>query len=225
MAAFGTGPLILSTAGIVLLGLLRTPLRWSGGVVLLLSVVWALAVPQPDILISGDGHNVGVRGKDGRLHVMRTAKDAFLIKEWLAADADARLPTDSSLADGVSCDEAGCVTPMADGAFVALAQRAEALAEDCERAALLVTVRRVPSPCAASVISGERLRRQGAMALWRARDGFRIDAIRPKGSDRPWSPAGASETEAIDTAPAPRATAPPRAVDATPSEADLQAEE
>jgi competence protein ComEC len=112
MAAFGTGPLILSTAGIVLLGLLRTPLRWSGGVVLLLSVVWALAVPQPDILISGDGHNVGVRGKDGCLHVMRTAKDAFLIKEWLAADADVRMSTDSSLTDGVSCDEAGCVTQM-----------------------------------------------------------------------------------------------------------------
>jgi competence protein ComEC len=81
MASFGIGPLIAASAGIVLLGLLRTPLRWSGAVVLLLAVVWALAVPRPDILISGDGHNVGVRGKDGRLHLMRTAKDAFLLKE------------------------------------------------------------------------------------------------------------------------------------------------
>ena len=88
MAAFGIGPLIAASVGIVLLGLLRTPLRWSGAVVLALSVIWALAVPQPDILISADGHNVGVRGQDGRLHLMRTAKDAFLLKEWLAADAD-----------------------------------------------------------------------------------------------------------------------------------------
>src|SRR6267154_1263445 len=110
MAAFGIGPLIAASAGIILLGLLRTPLRWSGAAVLALSVVWALAVPQPDILISGDGHIVGVRGKDGRLHVMRTAKDAFLLKEWLAADADARAPAEPSLADGVSCDDAGCVT-------------------------------------------------------------------------------------------------------------------
>jgi competence protein ComEC len=109
MASFGTGPLIAASAGIVLLGLLRTPLRWSGAIVLGLAVVWALAVPRPDILISGDGHNVGVRGKDGRLHLMRTAKDAFLLKEWLAADADARLPGDVSLAEGVSCDEAGQV--------------------------------------------------------------------------------------------------------------------
>ena len=139
MAAFGIGPLIAATVGIILLGLLRTPLRWSGAAVLALSVIWALAVPQPDVLISGDGHNVGVRGKDGRLHLMRTAKDAFLLKEWLAADADPRLATDPSLPQGVSCDEAGCVTQLADGALVALALRPEALADDCERAALVVT--------------------------------------------------------------------------------------
>src|SRR6202035_2326583 len=62
MAAFGTGPLLASTAGIILLGLLRTPLRWTGAAAVVLSVVWALATPRPDILISGDGHNVGVRG-------------------------------------------------------------------------------------------------------------------------------------------------------------------
>src|SRR3982075_1459622 len=48
MAAFGTGPLIAASIGIILLGLLRTPLRGSGAAVLGLAVVWALAVPQPD---------------------------------------------------------------------------------------------------------------------------------------------------------------------------------
>src|SRR5258708_36504179 len=105
MAAFGTGPMIAASAGIVLLGLLRTPLRWSGAAVLAAAPVWALVVPQPDVLISGDGHNVGVRGRDGRLHLMRTAQDAFLLQEWLVADADERPPTESSLAGGVSCDE------------------------------------------------------------------------------------------------------------------------
>jgi competence protein ComEC len=225
MAAFGIGPLILSSAGIVLLGLLRTPLRWSGAIVLVLSVAWALAVPQPDILISGDGHNVGVRGKDGRLHVMHSAKDAFLLKEWLAADADVRSPIDSSLDEGVSCDQAGCVAPMANGALVALARRLDALGDDCEQAALVVTAKQAPSACQASVISSDRLRRQGAMALRRGRDGFVIDAVKPKGVDRPWSPAVAGDGEAADTTLTSRSTAAPRAVDATPSEADLQAEE
>ena len=163
MAAFGTGPLIAASLGIILLGLLRTPLRWSGAAVLTLAVVWALVVPQPDILVSADGRNVGVRGRDGRLHLMRTAKDAFLLKEWLAADADPRLPTDASLAEGVSCDEAGCVTPMAGGGLVALALRPEALSDDCAQAALLVTARQAPAACAASVID------QGIVCAARAR--------------------------------------------------------
>ena len=135
------GPLVAASLGIILLGLLRTPLRWLGAAALALSVVWALAVPQPDILISADGHTIGVRGRDGRLHLMRTAKDGFLLKEWLAADADGRQAGDASLAEGVCCDETGCVVQMADGAIVALALRPDALADDCARAALVVTAR------------------------------------------------------------------------------------
>jgi competence protein ComEC len=222
MAAFGIGPLVAASLGIILLGLLRTPLRWSGAAVLGLAVVWALAVPQPDILISGDGHSIGVRGRDGRLHLMRTAKDTFLQKEWLAADADARQAGDASLGEGVSCDEAGCVAQLADGALVALALRPEALADDCAQAALVVTARQAPPACGALVVDQERLRRQGAMALRRARDGFTVDAVRPKGVNRPWSPAAAGDTEGETNLVRPVA---PRAVDATPSEADLQAEE
>jgi competence protein ComEC len=227
ITAFGTGPLIAASAGIVLLGLLRTPLRWSGAGVLLLSVVWALAVPQPDILISADGHTVGVRGRDGRLHLMQTAKDAFLLKEWLAADADARPVGDASFKHGVSCDEAGCVAPMADGRFVALALKPDALSDDCERAALVVTVKQAPSACPAAVIDLERLRRQGAMALRRTRDGFAVDAIKPRGVDRPWSPAPTGDTD-DETMLIPRPQGPkqgPKGVDATPSEADVQADE
>jgi competence protein ComEC len=222
MAAFGTGPLIAASLGIILLGLMRTPLRWSGAAVLALAVVWALVLPQPDILVSADGHNVGVRGRDGRLHLMRTAKDAFLLKEWLAADADPRAPTDASLAEGVSCDEAGCVTPMAGGGLVALALRAEALSDDCAQAALVVTARPAPAACAASVIDQDRLRRQGALALRRSRGGFVVEAVKPRGVDRPWSPAMAGGEGDTETTLAPRGG---RGVDATPAEADQQSEE
>ena len=226
MAAFGVGPMIASSVGIVLLGLLRTPLRWSGAAILAFSVAWALMVPQPDVLISADGHNVGVRGKDGRLHLMRTAKDAFLLKEWLAADADPRSATDASLAEGVSCDDAGCVVQMQGGGLVAQALRAEALTDDCERAALLVTARQPPPSCGAAVIDPARSRRQGALAL-RRKDGekgreFVVDAVRPSGVDRPWSPAPADDGDAgVISSPAPL----PHAQDATPPEADQQSEE
>jgi competence protein ComEC len=113
---------------------------------------------------------------------------------------------------------------MAGGGFVALALRPEALADDCERAALLVTARQPPAACAASVIDLERLRRQGAMALRRGRDGFAVEAVKPRGIDRPWSPAAAGGGETETTILAPRLAAP-RAIDATPAEADVQADE
>jgi len=116
------------------------------------------------------------------------------------------------------------VAQGAGGAFVALALRPEALADDCERAALVVTGRPAPAACGASVIDTERLRRQGALALRRGRGGFVVDAVKPKGIDRPWSPAIAGEGEMETSILAPRLPAP-RAVDATPSDADLQAEE
>jgi competence protein ComEC len=225
--AFGIGPLIAASAGIVLLGLLRTPLRWSGVALVLFATLWAARVPQPDILVSADGRHVGVRGQDGRLHLMQAAKgskDAFLVREWLAGDADARTADDATLGAGVSCDDNGCVTASAGGALVAWALKPEALADDCERAALIVTMRQPPAGCAASVIDTERLRRQGALSLRRGRDGFVVDAVKPGGIDRPWSKAIAEDGETDSAVLAPRKPSP-RTVDATPADADLQAEE
>jgi competence protein ComEC len=122
---------------------------------------------------------------------------------------------------------------MAGGGFVALALKPEALADDCERAALVVTARPAPASCSPAVMSGDRLRGQGATALWRKRDGFAVDAVRPRGIDRPWSPAvaGTAETEAT-LSPHPNAAHPnaahpnaARPVDATPAEADQQGED
>jgi competence protein ComEC len=222
IAAFGTGPMIAASIGIILLGLLRTPLRLSGAGALGVAVIWALATPRPDVLISTDGHHVAVRGSDGRLHLIGNAKDAFLVKAWLAADADSRLAGDPSLDDGVSCDEAGCVTELANGGLVALALRPEAFADDCRRAAVIVTARQAPSGCNALVVDRDKLQKGGATALRRSRGGIEIDAVRPKGADRPWSrPAG----ETNEPEPSYSRPATTRPVDATPAEADQQADE
>ncbi len=219
MAAFGTGPMIAASVGIILMGLLRTPLRWSGALMLGLSLVWALVVPQPDVLISGDGRSVAVRGRDGELHLMQSGKDVFLVKEWLAADADARVPGDATLAKGVSCDDEGCVAALADGALVTHATSPEALADDCDRAVLIVSARHAPQDCTAAVIDRDRLRRQGALALRRKADGFDVEAVKPRGFDRPWAPAAADVAADAATLSRPQAA---KGKDATPAESDLQ---
>jgi competence protein ComEC len=100
IAAFGIGPLIAASIGIVLMGLLRSPQRWAGAVALAIAIAWALQVRQPDVLIAGDGRSVAVRGGDRNLHLMRTAKDSFLVREWLASDADPRNASDAGLGAG-----------------------------------------------------------------------------------------------------------------------------
>jgi competence protein ComEC len=90
--AFGTGPLLAGTAGLLMVCLLRTPLRWSGAVLAAAAALWAVLTPRADVLIAGDGQATAFRGSDGRLAVLHSGRDGFAIKEWLAADADARTP-------------------------------------------------------------------------------------------------------------------------------------
>lgn len=196
IAAFGAGPLLAATAGIILLGLLKTPLRWSGAIVVGLAIAWSLSVTPPDIQISAEGRNVAVRGGDGRLRLISTGKDSFTVREWLAADGDARAPTDPTLAEGVSCDDAGCVVTMSGGGIVALTRRPEAMQDDCARAALVVTQWRAPEGCLAHVIDQDRLRREGALALWRTPNSSRQDASRQSASNIGASKLDASRLDA-----------------------------
>lgn len=87
---------------------------------------------------------------------------------------------------------------------------------------MIVTASPAPPRCQATVLELKRLRAQGAMALRWTRRGLVIDAVKPRGADRPWAPAtGDAETDrelAVGGAPA-------RPADATPPEAELQSED
>ncbi|MGB7257657.1 MAG: ComEC/Rec2 family competence protein, partial [Pseudolabrys sp.] len=156
------------------------------------------------------------RGGDGRLAVLRSGRDTFAIKEWLAADADARTPKDKSLGEGVRCDETGCVGHLANGKLVSMALSAEAFAEDCARAVVVISPREAPSSCAALLIDRNVWRANGAMALRWTGEHFEQTAARPAGYERPWAQGPRVPAEAAQTTPT-----KPR--DATPKADDLEA--
>jgi competence protein ComEC len=187
MPAFGTGPLLSGTAGLLFICLLRTPLRWSGALVVTGAIAWALATPQPDILIAGDGQTVAFRGKDGRLAVLRTGRDDFAVKEWLAADADARMPKDGSLGKGVTCDTVACIGRLGDNRLVSMATSIEAFAEDCARAAVVISDREAPAGCNAMLVDRTVSQSYGAVALRRTGDRFIQTVTLPRSHDRPWT--------------------------------------
>ena len=173
----------------------------------------------PDVYVGNRGDVVAVRGGTGKLSVMRTANgDTFPVREWLAADADARTVNDRSLKDGVTCDEIGCLARLRDGAIVALPFAAEAFEEDCRRAALVVSQRTAPPSCAATAVDRAVWRQTGAVALYRTATGWERVVAYPPGYDRPWARAIGRRTES-DARP----NSAPR--DATPRSEDLSADD
>jgi competence protein ComEC len=216
--AFGIVPLLVATLGLIVICLLRTPLRWSGAGLLLLAAMLAAAAPRPDVLVAADGETVAVRRTDGRLAVLKTPSQSFAPRDWLGADGDARQPGDADLANGFVCDPVGCIARLADGTVVAIAHTAEAFADDCSRAALVVARRDPPADCAATVIDRSLFAATGALALRRIGQSWEITSARPPGYDRPWAPPAMQNRAQAPATGAPQST--PR--DATPASENLE---
>ncbi len=214
--AFGPGPLLLASAGLLLLCLLRSPLRLGGAVLAMAACIWVLATPRPDVLVAGDGEAAALRGADGRLAVLFNRRDNFALKEWLMADGDGRDAKDSSLRAGIACDAIGCIGRFANGRLASFVTAIEAFNEDCARAAIVVSPRQAQLPCAAKLVDRRVWRARGAVALRWNGDGFTETDARPVGYDRPWARAPRSALRRSTSAH-------PAAPDATPRQKDLEA--
>jgi competence protein ComEC len=94
-----------------------------------------------------------------------------------------------------------------------MAFKAEAFAEDCARAAVVVSRRDAPIDCAATLIDRKAWRAHGSTALRWTGDHFEETFARPHGIDRPWARAVSAPAEMPSTSPR----------DATPKQEDLEA--
>jgi competence protein ComEC len=227
VTSFGTGPLLSATAGLLVIGLLKTPLRRSGSAFVVLAIILAARTPVPDILVAADGRAFAVRGADGKLALHHTGGDTFATREWLAADGDGRDPSNKALGDGIACDATGCLGKLDDGRLVSYVLAPDAFEEDCRRAAIIVATRDAPPDCDATVIGRRQWRERGALALYRDGSSFIIESARAPNFDRPWAPRTVRPATAVsqDAATNPTAAAPPPPRDATPRSEDLHADD
>jgi len=216
VAAFGAGPLLLSTAGLVVLCLFKTPLRFIGALLVGVAIILTIRSPQPDVLIAADGSAVAVRGENGRLSMIKSGNESLRSANGLPPTPMRAPPR--TLGEGIRCDAAGCIGKLRDGSVVAIAKTIEAFEEDCRRAVLVVSARAAPPGCAAFVIDRDVWRRFGAMALRRRGAEFEITVTRSRGYDRPWARAAAPQRNVLEPSRTP--TTRPR--DATPRTDDLE---
>ncbi len=122
------GRCCFARAGLLLWRLLRSPLRWSGALVIAAASVWAARAPRAG--------RVWWRMARRRRGARRVGRSSSCMRPAMttprparngsrrtrdARDADDRC----SLRDGVNCDPIGCVARLADGAVVALPCAAE----------------------------------------------------------------------------------------------------
>lgn len=150
----------------------------------------ALLTP-PDVLVSGDGRLLGVRGADGGLLLSSLRVERFTAEGWLrrtADDAAERWPEEGTSPDGsLACDGLGCIY-RTEGHVVALALASAALEEDCQIADVVVSLapvrRRCPS--ADTVIDRFDLWRNGAHALWLAPGKVEVLSVGETRGNRPW---------------------------------------
>ena len=152
-----------------------------------LCVLLAWKAPRPDVLISADAGMVAVRDASGGLRVLSSRRDEFVLKEWLAADGDARSPKDPTLGEGTRCDSNGCVARLrrrAGGGLVA--DRGRSGGRLRGRGPGRHPAQRSAGMCRAPPSTANV---RDPMARWPAHwDGrtMALEAARPPTSQRPW---------------------------------------
>jgi competence protein ComEC len=202
--AFGAAALGLLALALVLTTLLVSPLRWLALVPAALGL-WLAATPwRPDLYVDRTGAGAALRGPDGALVVVGRSS-TFVIGQWLKADGDARGSDDPTLRAGSRCDALGCVGEVA-GRAVAVVSDRRAFAEDCARAAVVVSRLRAPADCAALVFDAAFLAPHGAAALRWSPRGAEIVTSRRPGERPPWR-ARPRAAPAVAPAPAGRPAA------------------
>ncbi len=183
--------LVATVLGGLWLALWRTPWRWLGTLGLALGVILMLSQRPPDLIVDATGRLVAARLADGELALAPWRRDKWITDGWLEGAGQrtaASWPAAGQAADGaLTCDELGCILRRA-GRSVALVRRAEALAEDCVRADLVLSYPRLEAcPNRRPLIGPRRLAAEGGLALWLTDDGVDWQSVRDQQGLRPWS--------------------------------------
>ncbi len=153
-------------------------------------IVWMTGASlRADILVEGQGRLIAVRNSDGALVLNSSTAARHASEEWSKQEGlMQRLVTarDDPMA---ACDALGCMFTERGGETVAFVRDANALAEDCARAGILIAsiaVKQCQGP--RLVIDARDLYFGGGHAIWIEGAGIRVETVTQKRGHRPWVP-------------------------------------
>jgi competence protein ComEC len=187
--AMPTAAFVLMIAGGLWLMLWQTRWRLAGIGLIAVGVALAPTLRAPDIIVGRDAELVAVRGPDGELSAVGATRASFELERWLEHDGARRSLEEAAKASVFRCDGVGCGATI-KGLALAVARHPAAFAEDCRRAAILVSPIVGPRGCTGpkTVIDFFAARRGGTHALYIDADGaIRIETVAAARGVRPWA--------------------------------------
>ncbi|WP_200911051.1 ComEC/Rec2 family competence protein [Sphingomonas sp. Leaf25] len=193
LPAMPGGAFALMVGGGLWVALWRTSLRRWGVVPFVIGGLWALAIPAPDLLVTGDGRHLALRGPDGGMAILRDRAGNYVrstLGEGGGVEGD--LPPLSEQ-PGTACSPDLCIATRTAGGrrWTIVATRSgyavpwAELVAVCQRADIVVSDRRLPAACVPRWLKLDRamLARTGGVAVSLA-DG-RVRVVRSDGR-HPW---------------------------------------
>ncbi len=184
----------LFVGGVLWLAMWRGKARLLGLVPTTVAAAMLLATPIPDMLISGDGRQVGVITDDGRLLTLRETRSDFTRENLLELAGVAGEPVPLDQWPEAECSPDFCVLSInrAGRTWHILMSRSagmieeRALAAACERADIVVSDRWLPRSCRARWIraDGRSLAETGGMAI--LLDGQKVRTVAASQGQHGW---------------------------------------
>ncbi len=200
--AFPLWGLALVSLGGLWLAIWRNRWRLLGVPLALAGMLAFSFTGSPDVLVDRTGKLAAVKTDQGGYVVSTLRAKRFDSGVWLRraglTEVTGRWPLTgregADVQDGLRCDTLGCIltVPPSQGrarTTVAFAFSPEAQAEDCTGVDVLVALKRVSDAlgCAANVfIPLNKLKSDGAHALYFTKVGIRVETVRALRGDRPW---------------------------------------
>ncbi|MES2338663.1 MAG: ComEC/Rec2 family competence protein [Pseudomonadota bacterium] len=172
----------------------RTRVRWIGILPFVAGAAWTLAIPAPDLIVTGDGRHLALRTRDGGLALLRERAGDY-VRDVLAegGGVDGELPVLDD-APGARCNADLCRATIRRGGrdWRVLATRspylidARALSAWCGRVDIVVSERRLPRGCTPAWLKLDRsyLRRSGGVTI--TFEPATVARVADTSGDHPW---------------------------------------
>jgi competence protein ComEC len=188
------GAFALIVAGGLWTVLWRSRIRLVGAIPFIGGVVLSVMTSPPDVLVTGDGVHLAVRGDQGELAILRPRAGDYVRDTLAERSAYGEELEDVDYLSGANCSDDVCIITVmrGDRSWTIVATRSrhflewKDMARICSVADIVVSDRSIPKSCAPRWIKADRpmLEHTGGLAISFANK--RVQTVRRVRDDHPW---------------------------------------